>query len=529
MASIGDRSSVGGLGLNAGAIAEDAGIRLGLAAIGVLALFRLILAATTDLAEDEAYYWLWSTHLAASYYDHPPMIAYWIRAGTTIFGDTAIGVRFVGLLSSLAGSYLLYCTSLSLFRDRSAALLCVIWLNATLLLNAAAIIATPDTPLAFFVTLTLFALAKLIETGRGVWWYGIGAALGLAFMSKYTAVLLLPGVFLWIIASAEGRRWFKRPEPYLGAAIAMFIVAPVFYWNYAHDWTSFAKQAGHGIKDKPANALLSIAELFGGQAGLASPIIFAFCLFGSFYALLRGLRRRDPRWLLLGAIAVPVFVFFFVHAASQKIQANWPGLVYPVAILAAVHSFLAFREEKQASRWIDFSFRFAPWLGISFTLAAFLQLGLGVLPIEAKKDPTARLKGWAKLGRDVERLQRDYGAAAVLTDRYAITGELAFYSSKQQPVWQINERIRYANLPAPDETRLKNAPALLVLRKGGDPARASSHFENSRPLTTLQREAGFHSRDAYDVHLLTGYRGGLFDRVKGRGCGAAPTQDRACN
>ena len=196
--TLAEGSSGASVGLSARDTASDSGARLVLGFVVLLVFLRFVLAATADLAEDEAYYWLWSTHLAAGYYDHPPMIAYWIRAGTAIFGQTAFGVRFVALLSSLAGSYLLYRASLSLFRDAGAALLAVLWLNATLLCNAAAIVATPDTPLAFFATLTLFTLAKLIETGKGAWWYGVGAALGLAFMSKYTAVLLLPGVFIWM-------------------------------------------------------------------------------------------------------------------------------------------------------------------------------------------------------------------------------------------------------------------------------------------------------------------------------------------
>ncbi len=529
MALIGGRSSINNPGLSASAIADDAGLRLGLAAIGVLVIFRIVLAATTNLAEDEAYYWLWSRHLAASYYDHPPMIAYWIRAGTAIFGNTEIGVRFVGLLSSFAGSYLLYGSSLILFRDRSAALLCVIWLNATLLLNAAAIVATPDTPLAFFTALTLFTLAKLVDPGRGAWWFGVGAALGFAFLSKYTAVLLLPCVFIWMAATPEGRRWFKRPEPYLAALLAMAIVAPVFYWNYVHQWASFAKQAEHSIKDTPANAILSVLALIGSQAGLVSPIVFAFCVFGSFYALQRGMRSRDPRLLLPGAIACPVLIFFTLHAFNQKIQPNWPGFIYPAAILAAVHGFLAIRKEKQVPAWIGESFRFAPWLAVSFTMVAFLQLGLGVLPIEAKKDPTARLKGWEKLGVDVDQLKRETGASRVLTDRYAITGELAFYSPSQQNAWQINERIRYANMPVPDDSALMNAPALLVLRKGGNLARASVFFKNARLVTTLKRDGGFHPRDAYDVYLLTGYRGGLFGQATQSPCGTATNQEMACN
>ncbi|MGO8953434.1 MAG: ArnT family glycosyltransferase [Rhodomicrobium sp.] len=523
------RVSAGTLSLNASGVARESGLRLALVLVGLLFIFRLALAAASNLAEDEAYYWLWSAHLAPGYYDHPPMIAYWIRAGTALFGQTAFGIRFVGLMSTLAGSYIFYRTSLSLFPGRNEALLAVLWLNATLLVNAAAIVATPDTPLAFFAILTLFALAKLVETGRGAWWYAAGAAFGLAFMSKYTAVLLLPGIFLWMAASTDGRRWFRRPEPYLGALIAAGVAAPVFYWNYVHDWISFAKQAGHSVKDKPASAIASVVELLGGQAGLATPLIFLFCVSGSFYALLRGWKRQEPRWLLLGAITAPVFVFFLLHAAGQKIQPNWPGFIYPAAILAGVHGFLALSKEHEVKRWIGASFRLAPWLGIAFTLGAFVQLGFGAIPLKAGRDPTSRLKGWSKLGADISALARAEGAAVVLTDRYAITGELAFYGGNGLPVLQINERIRYANFPAPNEAQLTGGPALLILRRGGDASRAAAFFESARLVATLTREAGFHSRDAYDVHLLTGYRGGLFQQGIAPSCWAASKEDRACN
>ncbi len=119
------------------------------------------------------------------------------------------------------------------------------------------------------------------------------------------------------------------------------------------------------------------------------------------------------------------------------------------------------------------------------------------------------MKGWAKLGADVERLRQTSGAATILTDRYAITGELAFYGDADR-VAQINERIRYASFPPPDEARLKDAPALLILRKGADPAPFAAAFAKSTAVTTLGRDTGPSIYDFYDAHLLSGYRGGLF-------------------
>ena len=169
------------------------------------------------------------------------------------------------------------------------------------------------------------------------------------------------------------------------------------------------------------------------------------------------------------------------------------------------------------------SFRLAPWIGIAFTLAAFLQLGLGLLPLNAKNDPTSRLEGWSQLGGDIERLRQDHGAGMVLTNRYAITGELAFYGGGPDGVAQINERIRYASLPNPNDSKLKNAPALLVLRKDGNATPAASFFGDSHRIATLTREDGFHPHDSYDVYFVIGYRGGLF------GCGSASNQGSECN
>ena len=67
-------------------------------AVAILLLLRLVVAGMLPLSADEAYYWLWSRHLAAGYYDHPPAIAFLIRAGTALFGDTAFGVRLFAVL-----------------------------------------------------------------------------------------------------------------------------------------------------------------------------------------------------------------------------------------------------------------------------------------------------------------------------------------------------------------------------------------------------------------------------------------------
>ena len=69
--------------------------------IAALTAMRLVYAGVLDLRTDEAYYWTWSKESALSFLDHPPGIAWLIRFGTAIFGDTNLGVRFGGIVAML--------------------------------------------------------------------------------------------------------------------------------------------------------------------------------------------------------------------------------------------------------------------------------------------------------------------------------------------------------------------------------------------------------------------------------------------
>src|SRR4051812_31030737 len=223
---------------------EDRLVRGTALTIFALLALRLVAAAYTPLTFDEAYYWTWSKHLAGGYYDHPPMVAVLIRLGTLIAGDTELGVRLVSILLALPMSFAVYrCTEL-LFGGRRVAATAAILLNVTLMAAVGTMIVTPDAPLLVASSLVLFFLAKLLATGRGAWWLAVGAAVGLALLSKYTALFFGPAILVWLIAVPKLRRWLISPWPYLGGALAFAMFSPVILWNADHRWVSFLKQFG---------------------------------------------------------------------------------------------------------------------------------------------------------------------------------------------------------------------------------------------------------------------------------------------
>ncbi len=172
---------------------------------------RLLAAALTPITFDEAYYWMWSKSLAGGYYDHPPMVALVIRAGTLVAGDTELGVRLVSILLALPMTWAVYRSAEILFGGTRVAASAAILLNATLLAAVGTMIVTPDAPLLVSASLLLFALAKVLETGQGAWWLAVGAAAGAALLSKYTALFFGPAILIWLAVVPKLRRWSCRP------------------------------------------------------------------------------------------------------------------------------------------------------------------------------------------------------------------------------------------------------------------------------------------------------------------------------
>src|SRR5476649_864862 len=128
-----------------------------------LLLLRLVAAASTPLTFDEAYYWMWSKHLAGGYYDHPPMVAFVIRLGTMIAGDTELGVRLVSILLALPMSYAVYRAAVILFGGQRVAATATILLNVTMMAAVGTLVVTPDSPLLVASSFIVLCLAKVLE------------------------------------------------------------------------------------------------------------------------------------------------------------------------------------------------------------------------------------------------------------------------------------------------------------------------------------------------------------------------------
>jgi 4-amino-4-deoxy-L-arabinose transferase-like glycosyltransferase len=418
--------------------------------LAALTLLRLLVAAKTPLSPDEAYYWIWSKALAPGYLDHPPMVALWIRAGTTIAGDGSVGVRLLAPLAAALGSLLLARAADDLLPGRRAGPVAALLLNATLLFGVGAVTMTPDTPLLFFWTATLWALARVHATGGGRWWLVAGVAAGLACDSKYTGFLLVPAVLLWLVWAQ--RQWLRRPHPWAAAILALACFAPVVMWNAAHGWAGFAKQGGRVGDWAPSRSLQFLGELLGGQLGLATPLLAPLFCAGIVVAARRAWRRDPAASLLVLLTLLPASVFV-EHALGDRVQANWPAILYPTAAVAAAGL---------AGRWVRWRTP-AVVLGFVLTACVYTQATFAVLPLPAKFDPGLRQLGcWPGFAAEVAQAAHANGATFVAVENYGDAAELARTLPPDLPVVGIDARWAYVGVP--DATTVIDGQSGLLLR-----------------------------------------------------------------
>lgn len=420
--------------------------------VACLSVMRGIFASVHPLRVDEAYYWAWSKESVISYLDHPPMIAWFIRFGTAIFGDSNFGVRFSGLLAMLIMEVLLADIVWRTTRDWRYAVLAVLLPEAALDYGLLITKVVPDTALITFLLAMVWALVRLALSGNMRWWLLAGAFGGFALLSKYIAILLVPAIVAYAVVPSWRNRQLSSPYPWLAALIALSIFSPVLYWNAIHDWVSFKFQL-----DRPTQiqgwSLKFLAEFVGIQFILLGPILFPVIMIGTIMLGWRGFRAKDPITILLSmCVAVPVG-FFLWRSLYARIGDSWPLFVWPFGFACVAINTKFWRQQAPDSSLA----RLAP-----FVVTATVLTGIGLVVLMTiyyvgananylgKSDQIGREAGFAKVAEAAEDALEKAGATWFATTDYRIYSMLRWQLRERIPVVQINERNRYIGFRTPD-------------------------------------------------------------------------------
>ncbi len=430
-------------------------LRVGYLFIFALLAFRLfyISSGIIDLSEDEAYQWVWSKHLALSYFSKPPLIAYTQFLGTTLWGDTEFGVRFFAPIIAAILSFLLL-RFLARETNSRVGLALIAILSTTPLTSVGSTLMTIDPLSVLFWTAAMLAGWRAVQSdGTTRDWLWVGFWMGLGFLSKYTNLFQL---LCWIVFFAlwsPARKQLRRPGPYLALLIVAVSLTPVLIWNSQHGWITLqhvANNGGLGKSWKPT--LRYTTDFLAAEAGLLNPIYF-FAMLWAAIAFWRQ-QRQNQLHIFLFSMGAPIFLFYFAFSFHSRILPNWiaPSVV-PLFCLMTIYFHSMWAKQRAILRPI---FIFGLILGLISIVALHDSSLIGKFfkrPLPAQIDPSHRIQGWSETAEAVARARQTLATEGkpvfIIGDHYGITGQISFYLPEAKKQIRQNPIVFYRSTPNP--------------------------------------------------------------------------------
>lgn len=508
--------------------------------LAATAALRLALATGLGPGNDEAYYYLYTVHPDWSYLDHPPGVGWVEAAGLALSGGVvapwSLRLGFVAL--GTVAALLLARLTTRWFGPQAGRLAVAAWCATAYFGYVAGTFALPDGPLLACWLLALDRVAVALDRPeRHGAWLAAGVAWGGALLCKYHALLLPPGVALYLLIAAPEvrRRCLRRPGPYLALAVGGLLFAPVVAWNATHEWASFAFQGGRaagpgGWLPRPDR----LAGFLAGQAAYLTPWMWAF-LAGALWRRIRGGRGLsepsiagdsagrarphemssergagfDPERYLL-CMALPPLVAFGMVACFRPVLPHWSlvGAVPLFPLLGADWGEWARRDPFRVRRRVG-AVLTAPVVVLAIVA---VQARWGPCPVPG--DPTRELAGWDQVAGWLDRGGwTDRPGTFLFTSSWYESGQLALATGRRRPdrvgslpvlCYNAHDARGFAHWSRPEPWVGRDGVLVVVDPCSTEPAAYDRWFRRIEPLgaldvvrwgRTIRRVRFYHCRD----------------------------------
>jgi hypothetical protein len=520
-------------------------------AVAAARLAYLALWCPYTLAEDEAHYWEWSRHPGWSYYSKGPGVAWVIWLSTRLLGSTEWTVRLPVVVFSAVGALAVAGLARDVSGDKRVGYFAAACFILVPVYQVSGLLMTIDTPYVACWALACWAAWRAFERGSRWAWIGLGAALGAGFLFKYTILLLLPGLILYVFLRPK-RVAAERPHAiwiFAGVLVAASALLTVVIWNAQNGWPTVHHLLGHlGIRggDRPVSQgsggwhydpMWTVAFM-GIQVGILAWVL----VLGVLGPRRVGWALHDPRRagrLFLYWCALPVIVFYLAVTLVAEAEGNWAmggyATVMALAGWAAVDGMDYYR--LRVARWRarperprrkegffrrmpenprQFSWHFAVGTGLIVAAGSLNMNWLASLPGIGPYVPVGRLTGADVSADDVQRRMQELAAGTGLepfciAQQYGLASQMAFYLPGHPTVYcssslMAGRRTQYDYWPQTDlrnpdtAATLRGRPAVLL---GGTEEQWRQAFDRVESIGRLE---GDHKKDR-TAFLGFGYRG----------------------
>lgn len=476
-----------------------------LAIVVGLTLGRLLFLATDPypLDPDEAQYWSYGETPAAGYYSKPPLVAWIIAASTSVFGDTAFGVRFASPVLHAVIAGLLFLIGRRLFSPSVGFWAGLVWLTLPGVTVSTGLMTT-DPPMLLCWAAALYILILVLEKPTPIRWAALGAMIGLGLLGKYTMVAFPLSLGLFILFNPSERERFSLRGAGVALAAALVVVAPNLGWNALHEFATLRHVGDNASLTGDLFRPDRLAEFVGAQFGVFGPI-----LFGVLLVVLARWRRlaSEPRWSLLLWMCATLFGVITLQSLLSRAHGNWAAPSY----LAGAVLVSAWLLQSGRVAWLKAGIG----LNLAFALAwpAYLTVIALLLPAwPSSADPFTKSRAAPELGAAIQttRAMWPEAPARVLFDHRRLMASSLFYGEldlDETYMWTAGgEPGNHYALVRDLEIDPPAGPLLYVTGRAG-PADVMRAFQHAAPVREIEIVTHPDRSFRYFLFRLEGFRG----------------------
>lgn len=292
-------------------------------------VLRLIVAGTTELGNDEVYYYTYALHLQWNYFDHPPGVALSILSSTlNILFTHELFVRLGAIVGAAIGTALCYAIGKAIRNERTGWYAAVLYNTSLYTSIIAGTFILPDSPQVVFWLAGLFLAIKMIKQFNDdlqvslSQWILFGVINGLCIQCKVHGVFLWLGLGLYILLYA--RKALLQPGLYLSFLLTLIIISPIVYWNINNHFITFTYHSNRVEVHHFSINFNSFLQAFFGQLFYNNPINVIVAIAALFsYKTKRYLSLSFYRLLVLAGL--PIIIVVVLLSLFNPVLPHWSG------------------------------------------------------------------------------------------------------------------------------------------------------------------------------------------------------------
>jgi len=468
-----------------------------------LAIVKLAASFLMQPLGDEAYYWLWGQNPALSYFDHPGFAGWLLGLTDAIFGTSLFGLRIASVLTTIGSlsALWLYAGRVLPQHRRQVFLFTTLMVAASPTLFVWSTLVYHDHLLIFVSLAAMYFFTCYLgdetrdQSGRLPHLYLGALFLGLAGLTKYSAVFMGLAIAILVIAHPKLRHMLLKPHIYLAGILAVAMQTPTLIWNLNKDFASF----GFHFNDRHGAQWLSEFNAASFSNFLLSTVIlFGPFLVPPFFNLFRG--KFTPgfsstsAWIARLVTLLSTGTFMFIAFFSFTLW-YWSDLSY--ILMLTVIPFLAMR------KWLAIAH---VWFGILvITLVCFNYTIMPLANLVGQRDREAgTVFGWDTVTQQVELARAKYNPDFLATTRFQLSSQLSF-AMQRTDITAIEVRPSQFDIWE-DRTKIAGGTGLVLQDEFGHMLETEKRFDTLEKVGEFTVERFGYELLTYELYLGTNYK-----------------------